>query len=333
MAPTYSPRNKAGRLAQIVTMLSVNPDGLTQAEIARRLNVHRSTITRYIPDLPGYIYIDDLDDGKWKLDQSAYEFNICLNIHEAMAIHLATRLLATRMERQNPHAASAIRKLSFALEKIAPRISNHLQKSANAIDDPARKQDPTYLHSLETLTRAWAELRKVEVSHLSENGEIHDYVFSPYFIEPYAIGQSTYVFGLREPPGVIRTFKIERLTSVELTGAKFAIPDSFDPQTLLADAWGIWFTEEDPVEVVLRFTEKVARRVKETRWHQSEEVEDQPDGSLIWKAFISEPQEMLPWIRGWGADVEVMGPEGLRKALKREVQRLAQLYKMDITKG
>jgi len=55
-------------------------------------------------------------------------------------------------------------------------------------------------------------------------------------------------------------------------------------------------------------------------------VEEQPDGFLIWRAQVAEPQEMLPWIRGWGADVEVLEPEGLRSKLENEVRSLAGLY-------
>ncbi len=56
-------QKKADRLLQIEALLLAHPEGLTQAEIARRLNVNRSTISRYIPSFPGHIYIDDLDDG------------------------------------------------------------------------------------------------------------------------------------------------------------------------------------------------------------------------------------------------------------------------------
>ena len=80
------------------------------------------------------------------------------------------------------------------------------------------------------------------------------------------------------------------------------------------------------MEVVLRFSPHVARRVQETRWHRSERTEPQPDGSLVWRAQIAEPKEMLPWIRGWGADVEVLGPEGLRGTLEAEVRKMARVY-------
>jgi len=80
------------------------------------------------------------------------------------------------------------------------------------------------------------------------------------------------------------------------------------------------------VEVVLKFHPRVAHRVRETRWHRSEQVEEQPDGSLLWRARVAEVQEMLPWIRGWGADCEVLEPQELREMLMGEAKAMAELY-------
>ena len=92
-------QNKASRLIQIENLLLAYPEGLTQAELARRLQVDRSTVNRYLVDLPKHIYIED--DGRLKLDRTASLINVRLNLHEALAVHLASRLLATRMDRQN----------------------------------------------------------------------------------------------------------------------------------------------------------------------------------------------------------------------------------------
>lgn len=327
MATINHSKTKADRLLQIEALLLANPQGLTQSEIARRIGVNRSTVNRYMPDLPGQVFIDDI--GRWKIDREAYLINVRFNLHEALAIHLAARLLATRMERQNPHAAAAVRKLGIALERLAPQISYYLCESANQLDDPDRWQDPQYLGILETMTLAWAESRKVHLWHRSSNEQkIHEYDFSPYFIEVNAIGQSTYAIGYAEPPDALRTFKIERLERVEISTESYKIPSDFNPVELLSNAWGIWYTDKKPIEVTLRFTPRVVQRIKETRWHRTEQTEILEDGSLLWRAQVAEPLEMMPWIRGWGADVEVLEPQNLREAIEKEVSGLMNMYKI-----
>jgi len=319
--------NKASRLLQIEKLLLAHPEGLTQADLARRLQVDRSTINRDLADLPASIYIDDADENKLKIDKNADLINLSINLHEAMSLHLASRLLATRMDRKNPHAASALRKLGLAMEKWASRLSQHVILSADMMDGEVQKDDANYVRVLEVLTEGWANSQKVKIWHRSERiNKTFEYTVSPYFIEPYAIGQTTQLICFSEPPGAIRTYKIERIERAEKTNDSYKIPEIFDPRALLADAWGIWYIDREPTTVVLRFSQRVANRVKESLWHPSQKLVDQDDGSTIWQATIAEPQEMLPWIRGWGADCEVLEPPELRAKLEKEVQRLARVY-------
>jgi CRISPR-associated endonuclease/helicase Cas3 len=275
--------------------------------------VDRSTINRDLADLPASIYIDDADGNKLKIDRNADLINLNINLHEAMAFHLASRLLATRMDRKNPHAASALRKLGLSMEKWASRLSQHVILSADMMDGEVQKDDANYVRVLEVLTEGWANSQKVKIWHRSERiNKTFEYTVSPYFIEPYAIGQTTQLICFSEPPGAIRTYKIERIERAEKTNDSYKIPEIFDPRALLADAWGIWYTDREPTTVVLRFSQRVANRVKESLWHPSQKLVDQDDGSTIWQATIAEPQEMLPWIRGWGADCEVLEPTTFR---------------------
>jgi len=320
--------NKAERLLQLEQLLLAHPEGLHRAEIARRLGVHRATVGRYIEELSPRLPIWEEEDGLIGINRDDYLTYVRLTIHESMAIHLAARLMATRTDKHNPHAASALRKLGQALDRFAPLVSRHLLASAEVMDDAARRHDPVYLEVLETLTRAWSEGRMVHLWHRHESGRVYEYNFAPYFIEPYAVGQTAHVIGWREPPAAVRTFKLERIQRIEIIkpSREYTIPDDFDPREKLADAWGIWYTEAEPVEVVLRFHPRVAHRVRETQWHHSEQVEEQPDGYLLWRARIAEPQEMTPWIRGWGADVEVLEPRALREWMMGEAKTMAELY-------
>ncbi len=327
-------QSKAERLLQLEQILLAHPEGLRKAEIARRLGVHRATVGRYIEDLSRRLPIWE-DDNRVGINRDQYLTHVRLTIHESMALHLAARLMATRTDKHNPHAASALRKLGHALEAFAPLVSRHLLASAEVMDNDARQHDPVYLEVLETLTQAWSQGRMVRLWHRHVSGQVYEYDFGPYYIEPYAVGQTVHIIGWREPPGAVRTFKLERIQRIEMISPsrQYTIPADFDPHSMLAEAWGIWYTEAEPVSVVLRFHPRVAHRVRETRWHQSEQVEEQADGSLIWRARVAEPQEMLPWIRGWGADVEVLEPKELREQMMGEARRLAGVYGWEVHRG
>lgn len=74
--------NKAGRLLEMEALLLAHPEGMTQAEIGRRLRVNRSTVNRYLADVPKHIYLEN--DGRVKIDRTGYLVNVRLNLNEAL---------------------------------------------------------------------------------------------------------------------------------------------------------------------------------------------------------------------------------------------------------
>jgi len=44
------------------------------------------------------------------------------------------------------------------------------------------------------------------------------------------------------------------------------------------------------------------------------------------RVWVSEPLEMQPWIRSWGAQVEVLAPDWLRLRIAAELQQAAGKY-------
>jgi predicted DNA-binding transcriptional regulator YafY len=115
----------------------------------------------------------------------------------------------------------------------------------------------------------------------------------------------------------------DRRMILEVAG--LPIPDDFDARSLLGRAWGVMYGDETTV-VTLRFSPRVARRVKESIWHESQHLEDCPDGGCIMRVQVAHTLEMQPWIRGWGADCEVLAPPALRAEVAEEMRRAAEVY-------
>lgn len=320
---------KSGRINQVEQILLTSRTPLSQAELARRCEVHRATIGRLLQNMvDNGIPLREDEQGLWYIERTAYLSTLKIKLHEAVALYLAGRLLARYSDKPNTHTVEALGKLGVSLQGVMPQLGAHIARTSGSLRQRLPKQKSGYQHTLETLTQAWAESRKVQLWYHTLHGrKVFQHTFAPYFLEPSAIGYSTYVIGLAEPPGKLRTRKIERIERIMLTDEPFDIPADFDPNTLLAGAWGIWFDEDDqPTTVKLRFSHYVARRVRETLWHPSQRSEEDSEGRVVLTVEIDAMQEMLPWIRGWGADCEVLEPEELRKKIKGEVHQLMHCY-------
>jgi proteasome accessory factor B len=84
--------------------------------------------------------------------------------------------------------------------------------------------------------------------------------------------------------------------------------------------------DDDPIDVTIRFSPAVAKRAAETRWHPSQELEQQDDGSLIWRGRVAGTREIKIWILGWGGDAEVLEPADLRADVAAELARAVSSY-------
>src|SRR5207249_2561223 len=124
----------------------------------------------------------------------------------------------------------------------------------------------------------------------------------------------------------IRTFKLDRVIAAEMTNDRFDIPPGFNLNRLFSEAWGVVWRDTSPQTVELLFFNDTARIVQEAFWHPSQRVVAQQDGTCRVTFQVSEPNEMVAWIRQWGADVEVISPPKLREAIVADALRLAERY-------
>ena len=299
----------------------------SDAEMAERLGVDRTTAYRYRIELtPDYFIVQD-DTGRWKIDRTRYLSNIRVNLYESLSLYLASRRASQHSQIAGLHAASALEKLSGTLRQP---MTDRLVKAADKV--LAQKVNPERVAIFETIARGWVERIPVRIHYRglsARSTTIHH--IQPYLIEPSPWSDSVYVIAQSDVIKNIVPFQIKRMQQASLATGQFTLPEDFDEDTLLKHAWGIWSREAEPEIVRLKFAPgSAARRLRESAWHPLETVTDSEDGGCTWEAPIAEWTEMLPWIRGWGADCEVMEPKGLRESLEKETKRLMHLYQISI---
>lgn len=317
--------HKAARLQKIVHLLYRSPAGLTTQELARHCAVTMRTIQRDLHDLEqAGVPLWEGEDARYGVTAGYYLPPVHFTLEEASALYLAARLLARYSDEHNPVVVQALAKLAGALPET---ISGHIHHTIHALG--YRPDNAAQAEVLRLISLGWATGRKVRIWYQSATSEnVHEYLFSPYFLEPSSAGLSTYAIGYSSWFDQVYTFKVERICAARLTEETFELPEGFDGAALLQNAWGVMYGpagEEE--EVVLRFGPDVTRRVHESVWHPSQRLEGCADGGCILTVHVAHPVEMKPWIRGWGPACEVLAPGWLRTEVAAEMSAAAERYR------
>lgn len=327
MGAKRSELSRVERLRQIEDALfAAAPGGLSVSDLARRFQVHRTTIWRDLGSLDREGVPLANNGTRVSLLRERYVSRVRLNLNEATALFLAARLLSRYADAHNPYVISGIEKLAAAMPRDL--IQQHMRLAAAVVRQ--RHEQPGLTRVLERLTEAWAERRRVRLwQHPTETCvRTEPRLFDPYFIEPSGAGYSLYVIGYDLSRADMRTFHIRRLVRVELTDEHFEPRPDVDLYALLTRAWGInWGAGGVTHRVRLRFPPgRITTRVKASEWHLSQEIVDEPDGGCVLAVTVGDWVEMLPFILQWGGDCEVLEPAELRGEVARMVQAAAALY-------
>lgn len=313
---------KSGRLMKLTHLLYRNPRGLTAQQLAQQCDISVRQVYRDLDTLEATgVPVTELEGDRWAIIEGHFLPPIHFNLEEAVALVLAARLLARYSDDNNPRIIDALAKLANTLPQA---MSDQVHTAIESLTHKPYNPDLTAIFS--TITRGWAERRKVLIRYLSAGREeVREHVIATYLLEPSAQGYATHVIGHSSQWDGLRTFKLERIRAAYLTDERYEIPADFDPGGLLNTAWSIMYGPELQ-EVRLRFAPSAVRRVKESHWHASEQVDDLPDGGCLYRVSIAHPLEMKWWIRSWGPQVIVEAPASLRREMAEEAQQLVEMY-------
>jgi predicted DNA-binding transcriptional regulator YafY len=189
-------------------------------------------------------------------------------------------------------------------------------------------KDEKYMRILATVAEAWVSQRQLKIMYQPLAAEKPtERVIEPYYIEPASFGHASYVIGYCHLKKAIRTFKVERIESANLTAETYTIPVDFDANKYMASSWGIVVKEEIKTVKLKIVDPEIIRIMTEIIWHPSQTLKKQKDGSTIMTLMINDTYEFYSWIMGWGEKIEVLSPPEIREKIIETIETMRDVYR------
>jgi predicted DNA-binding transcriptional regulator YafY len=183
--------------------------------------------------------------------------------------------------------------------------------------------DPEIWHQLEDACR---EKRRVWMRYrtASRGDEVSERELDPYLLHIYR-GTNPYVIGWCHKRQEVRWFRVDRILQLRVLPQHFEIDPAFDPKDHLAlifqhEVGGI------PQQVEIWFSAQSAPFVRERRWHPTQVIHENPDGSLVLQMTVRGMKDVKRWVLGYGQEAVVKSPPELVAMVKQEVEGMKQQY-------
>lgn len=149
---------------------------------------------------------------------------------------------------------------------------------------------------------------------------------SPYYLKQYnrrwfLLGQAQ---GNTEFPNLpISNLALDRMVDVAPAAGKYA-ESGMDFEDYFADLMGVT-NSDDPVEdIVLEFTPNRFPYVVSKPLHPSQKMVNKDAGQI--SIAVKPTKELYQTLLSFGADVQIVSPESVRKKMQEEIEKMRQVY-------
>lgn len=320
--------DQAIRQLQILRFLEANGRATLQ-RLASMLddNRHARTLRRDLDalSLAGIPVYTAREDGKtfWVLDDSYRSFPLPLTATELFAFH-------------------------YACELLHPLKGTFLGDSLKSLYQKTRSVLPVRHHPAFALLQNSVTLGHTPYTAYGKQGEIINRIRSaiehgqvikmqyassrpkkqvPRKAKPYRLhyqNGALYLIAYCHRNEEERTFRVDRIRSVEITDQTFQWPLFFDIREYFKGAFGVYRGKAEEISLV--FDKEAARRIKGRTWHQSQVLFPYRNGKLRMHLKVAVTPELMQWVLGFGPQVQVEQPARFAKMVQDAAWKLIGKY-------
>jgi predicted DNA-binding transcriptional regulator YafY len=315
---------------QILREVESRRTGVTIHDLAALVSVSTRTIRRDLQALQeaGFAIYDEGETNetkRWKLDAQPFQ-----SVQDGLSVSDVAALYLSRALGEALSAWPLGDELRAAFEKIErslnPRMREFLSTLPQVISTKAGPRARPGSGHLVDLTRRLLDAvrgrREVEMRYFSAaSNRAKTYAVQPYRL---ALAQGgLYLVAWVPQYDEFRTFAIERVERLTVSEDVFRKTREL-PVDPFGSSMGVF--SGDPETVELEFTARLSLHVRGRLWHESQVIEDLPDGGVRVTLEVSNDWALRSWVLGFGAGVRVVRPAALADAIAAEATRTAARY-------
>jgi len=242
---------------------------------------------------------------------------------ELVALVLAWRLVGENIQIPLPgHIHAAIAKIRSALPKRMNTVVEEIERRLTVDARFTRDIDPAVLN---TASMAISNRNPVVISYyvVQSNPTAERHRVDPYGLTfRYGLW---YVVGYSHTHRKTRTFSVAKIQEIKTVNERFEYPEHFDLEEYLKPAWRV-HAHADPEHVVLRFGKSIAPWIAGCKFHPTQKISMEKDGSALFEVTVAGVDEIKHWVLTHGDKVEVLEPESLRAWVAEVSAQMAQRY-------
>lgn len=298
-------------------------------ELAQALEVSSRTIERdiaYLRDMfQAPLHFDPKRRGYIYTEPSFEIPPLELQEGEVAALAVAARLLAQDL--QTPIAPVAERALQRLIALLPGKVMiapNQLEAALSFAPNTGAAAAELVRERFDQLMTAILNEKTVDSVYWSASRQED----TRRRIDPYTLyfaDSAWYVIGYCRLREQVRIFALQRFKEMTVTNESFQRPEEFSAKEFMGQAWQAWRGPTQEIE--LWFSPAMAPLVAERRWHPSQSLTPQDDGSLLMRLQVDGIEEVMGWILRWGPECEVVGPPGLRREVAARIAAMADRYR------
>ena len=125
----------------------------------------------------------------------------------------------------------------------------------------------------------------------------------------------------------LRIYSLDRFVDMEELDQTFEIPEEFDAEEFFNKYFGVCLEDNPVVDVVIRVEDSQAKYFRSLPKHSSQKETDPIDGWPVFTSRLVPTYDFKQEILSYGADVELLAPESLRKEMADIAAAMDKLYR------